>query len=312
MRKKVAVALCFFKRKCVVQVIEQIRKYAPEIIYLIADGGRNKEEHEQCLAIRHMVEKAINWPCEIKKVYSDKNLGCRIGIPRGLNIAFQNEERLIILEDDCVPAETFFTFCEEMLERYKDNTNIMTVSGTNFLTGKKYFGDSDYTFSGYVQIWGWATWKRAWIQYDSEMKLWHEKRNNVLQHMNFNRYQSRYWEQIFEQVYNKTCSCDPWDYQWFFMSLLNQALDIIPKNNLITNIGFGEEATHTQDTKSKVAYAPREEIIFPLKHPSLIKRNTKFDKAHGKIVFYPNSNVLLRTLRKLKRIIKRIISSLVN
>ena len=148
------------------RVFEQIRKVKPLKLFVVADGGRNEEEWKKCHAARAVIE-AVDWPCEVIKNYADKNFGCKIRISSGLDWVFQNTEKAIILEDDTLPHESFFRFSEELLRHYKDNPKIMHISGVNFQQKNSDFRCSDsYYFSRLPHIWGWATWKRAWKNYD--------------------------------------------------------------------------------------------------------------------------------------------------
>jgi hypothetical protein len=295
----VAVVLVFFKRMSALKVLEGIQTYAPENLYLIADGGRTEKEHEQCLIVRRAVEDAIDWPCEVHKLYSETNLGCRVGIPGGLDAVFDQVDRAIILEDDCVPAASFFPYCEEMLRRYATDTRIWTICGSNFLPSGSYFGDHSYLFSGYPETWGWATWKRAWSGYNKDISLWPQAKMEGILGAIFPRSEEReYWESIFQQVFDHTTFSDPWDYQWLFLSWSNNALSVVPRENQISNIGFNSEATHTFDQSSALANMPLGELQFPLRYPPFVVRNTEFDLDYGKLVFYGPPKTFLQNVKK--------------
>ena len=301
----VPVIFIFFKRRSALKVLEGIRTYAPGKLFLIADGGRTENEHEQCLIVRKAVEDAIDWPCEIHKLYSETNLGCRTGIPRGLNFVFNQVDNAIILEDDCVPENSFFPFCEEMLARYATDTRIWTISGTNFFPTNSCFGDYSYLFSGYSENTGWATWRRAWTNYDNDMSLWSKaKLEGVLKGTFLSPEERLYWEAIFQQVFDHTISSDPWDYQWLFKSWCNNALSIVPRVNLISNIGFHSEATHTLDPSSPLANAPLRKLQFPIRHPPFVVRNAGFDFDYGRLVFYGYNKTFRR---KVKEVLMRIV-----
>jgi hypothetical protein len=308
--RKSPVALIFFRRDCVMQVIDRIRDYAPEQLYLIADGGRTPEEHDGCLKLRARVEAAIDWPCDLRRRYSEVNLGCRKNIPAGLDWVFSEVDSAIILEDDCVPSTDFFPFCQEMLETYLHDPKIFLVSGSNHVDDPSYFGENSYLFSGYTIIWGWATWARAWSNFDAEMKLWPEaKRKGLLKSMFLNREQELHWDRIFESVWNHKCNCDPWDYQWTFATWLNAGLSIIPRANLITNEGVGPLATHTTAECSYFAGRPSSKLAFPLVHPSAISQNLEYDKILGKLVYYGPD---ISGLERLRKYCRRIRSALVS
>jgi hypothetical protein len=304
---KEAVALIFFNRTLVFQVIDEIRKYGPNKLFLIADGGRNNEEKKKCEKLRLEVEAKIDWQCEIVKVYSDINLGCRKNIPGGINRIFQMVDRVIVLEDDCVPSQDFFRFCEEMLDYYQNKEEIFVIVGTNYLGCKNFDKKADYYFSGFAETLGWATWKNRWEKYDADLKQWPQwSKENVILKSFLSSDLKKSFQDIFQQVYDKTINCDPWDYQWLCMQLANKGLSIVPSANLVTNIGYGHEATHTTSSNHPLANTPYGKLSFPLRHPPIIKRNEKFDNAYGKLVF-SQGFIFLHFLRTIKRLVKEVI-----
>jgi len=203
------------------------------------------EDVQKCNEARSLIDR-IDWPCQILKKYSENNLGCRRNISRGLDWVFNNVESAIILEDDCVPDNTFFPFCEELLQEYRDDHRIISISGNNNHFGKSTTKYS-YYFSRYVHIWGWASWRRAWNFFDVEMKLWPEVRDSGwLEDLLQNQRAVKYWSNVFQSTYeNKN---DSWGYQWMFACWINRGLSITPERNLVSNIGFSEDATHTRSS----------------------------------------------------------------
>lgn len=284
---KVPVALIFFRRRCVLEVLQRIRDYAPVQLFLIADGGRTSEEHAQCLAVRQMIEDFIDWPCQLERLYSGKNLGCRGNIPRGISWVFSQVDRAVILEDDTVPTPEFFTFCEEMLVQYGDDTRVMTISGANHFPRHLSFGPYSYLFSGYAITWGYATWARAWRHYDADMRLWPAAKESGLLKSGFLTFREQiFWQRVLDEVWSRTCRCDPYDVQWMFASWSQSGLSIVPRSNLVTNIGGGPEATHTKQVGCKFLGKPTQAIGFPLKHPLMVVRNAPFDQELGRFVWY--------------------------
>jgi len=268
-------------------VLQAVRGYAPERLFLVADGGRTPEEHAGCLNVRQAVEAAVDWPCQVERLYSDGNLGCRGNIPRGISWVFNQVEQAIILEDDTVPHLDFFRFCEEMLARYACEPRVMMVSGTNFFPEHPGFREQSYLFSGYGGSWGYGTWARAWRHYDADMRLWPEaKESGLLRAMLLTAQEQAYWNRTFESVWSKTCSCDPYDYQWLFARWLQGGLSIVPRSNLVTNIGGGIEATHTKAAGCKFLGRPVQAISWPLDHPLVVVRSATFDQDYGRFVFY--------------------------
>jgi len=246
-----------------------IRQAQPETLIVVADGPRSHRPGEagQCAATRDIIDQ-VDWPCQVIKEYADVNLGCKNRVASGITAAFQRVDRAIILEDDCLPEPTFFTFCETMLDYYATNEQVMAVSGNNFLFKRSTDIQDSYYFSQYVNIWGWATWKRAWDKYDVTMSDWPIVRD---QHL-FNQV----WTKRFDLAHaNKI---DTWDIQWTYTCLRHHGLTVVPKHNLVSNVGFARpDATHTK-VKTIVAEMDTQPMIFPLQHPTIIAPNTQADK----------------------------------
>ena len=295
---KVPIVLIFFKRLCVLEVLDRIREYAPGEIFLVADGGRTAEEHTKCLEIREKVRVSINWTCHVHTRFSEINLGCRGNIPRGISWAFSMVDRLIVLEDDTVPILDFFLFCEEMLERYKTEASIMTISGSNHLPNHHVFKNSSWIFSGYPITWGYATWARAWRHYDPDMNAWPSaKRDEKLRRTFLSKVEVAWWTSVFEQVWDKTCSCDPYDFQWTFASFVNKGLCVVPRVNLITNVGCGPDATHTKVDSAKCLNRPSQPLDWPLVDTQKIERSSLYDSELGNMIWYMQPTNFLQRVR---------------
>ncbi len=258
------------------QVFKKIKELRPTKLYIVADGARNEKKNEDilCSETRKILD-LIDWECEVFKNYSDINLGCKKRVSSGIDWFFENEEQGIILEDDCLPDQTFFKFCEEMLEKYKDDDRIGMISGDNFQFGK-IKNEYSYYFSKYSHIWGWATWKRAWAKYDVALSNWPDtKRQKGLDQIFGNKKDAFYWSSIFDDVYNN--KIDTWDYQWSYACFTNNYLSIMPSVNLISNIGFGDlQSTHTKRI-SKFANMVTSPLQFPLNHPVNIVKDIESD-----------------------------------
>lgn len=279
------ILLLFFNRPDTTQrVFDEIKKVQPKKLYISADGPRvgKPGEAEKCKALRDTIIRQVDWECELFTNFSDRNLGCRMAISSGIDWLFKHEERGIILEDDTLPSDSFFRFCDELLEKYRDEKRIMMISGDNFQFGRK-VTEYSYYFSRYTHIWGWATWKRAWNYYDVYMKLWPEfKDTRLLLNVLGDTKEVSYWRRIFDKVYDR--KIDAWSYQWLFASWLQDGLNILPQVNLVSNIGFGNSGTHTKG-KSEVANLESREISFPLSHPFCVSRNVIADKLDDRIMF---------------------------
>jgi hypothetical protein len=269
--------IIFNRRDVTGTVFNAIREIKPSKLYIVADGPRTDKigEKERCEETRKIVD-SIDWKCEVFKNYSDINLGCKKRVSSGIDWFFENVEQGIILEDDCLPNKSFFRFCEEMLEKYKDEEKIGMISGDNFQFGKVK-NEYSYYFSRYSHIWGWASWRRAWKNYDVDIKSWPQiKKENGLKSIFDNIKDTYYWSSIFNDVHNN--KIDTWDYQWSFICFVNNYLSVMPAVNLVSNIGFSPNgSTHTKRI-SKFSNMKTSELSFPLKIPKEIVRSTESDK----------------------------------
>jgi hypothetical protein len=281
---KAAVAFLIFNRpETTKRVFAEIAKAKPRKLFVVADGPRRNQpgEDERCEATRKVLSK-IDWECELLADYADTNMGCRDRISSGIDWVFSEVEEAIFLEDDCLPHPTFFRFCDELLEKYRNDERIMAISGDNFQFGKK-TTDYSYYFSRFTHIWGWASWRRAWSHYDVNMSRWPAVREGRwLADLLENRRETKYWTEVFDLVHQRKIGT--WDYQWLFACWLQSALCVLPNVNLVSNIGFGADATHTAGA-GKVADLPTEEIVFPLKHPPTMIRDCTADEKTADIFF---------------------------
>lgn len=295
--------IIFNRPDCTQQVFERIRSIQPKRLFIAADGPRanRPEDIEKCRVTRNLIQ--VDWDCDIQTLFYDTNLGCKKAPSEAINWFFQHVEEGIILEDDCLPDPTFFQFCKENLEKYRDDKRIMEIVGTNFLAGNGYRRDQDYSyyFSHFAWTWGWATWKRAWSFYDIEMHLYPEiKTKGYLQDICLNEDDFNYRSKCFDGVFTRKLDT-AWDYQWQFSRLINNGLSIIPINNLVLNIGFGIEATHTKNAEDLSKFiVPVSAMNFPLKHPPFVIRDTASDKYFIKFFFPEDSRN--KTKKKIWRI----------
>lgn len=271
----VPVLFLIFNRADITQLVfDRIKQIKPKQLFVAADGPRFGKigEKEECERVREIINR-VDWNCEVKTLFREENLGCRVAVSSAINWFFENVEEGIILEDDCLADESFFEFCEEMLNKYRDDGKIMHISGNNFLFNKIKIKD-DYYFSRIPHIWGWATWRRAWQKYDVEMTGWPKLKNDKILNKIFNK--NRYslgWSRIFDQVYNH--KIDTWDFQWTYSILKNMGYCINPSVNLVSNNGFSDLATHT-NKKNKFASVPLEYLNIK-KYPDKIEYNSKAD-----------------------------------
>lgn len=293
------VAFIIFNRPDTTErVFAEIAKARPPKLLVIADGPRANRsgEAEKCVATRAIIER-VDWPCEVLTNYSEVNLGCKRRVSSGIDWVFEQVEEAIILEDDCLPHPTFFRFCEELLSHYRDDDRIAVISGDNFQLGQKRT-DASYYFSRYNHIWGWASWRRAWKYYDLEARLWPELRDGgCLDGLIPNPGERKYWAGAFEAVYQG--HIDTWDYQWTLACWSQGMISVLPEVNLVSNIGFGADATHTRGA-SKYADMPVAQMDFPLCHPHIVLPHPKADSFTSQSMF--TTSMLRRILQKVRAI----------
>lgn len=272
--------LVFNRPEVTKQVFEKIREIKPFRLYIAADGPRKEkvDELQKCESVRQIATD-VDWECEVKTLFRDENLGCKMAVSEAIDWFFENEEMGIILEDDCLPNDSFFQFCEKLLKKYEDDERIMHINGNNYAAdeGKFFKSEYSYHFGNMVHAWGWASWRRAWKNYDLKIRNLDEflKSNylkTLIQKKSHRNRQIYKWRQVIGD------KIDTWDYQWQFSVISNNGMTIVPKTNQISNIGFGDDATHTKIKNSNKEALKTNLIKFPLSHPSLIIPDRKINK----------------------------------
>lgn len=291
------VALFLFNRpKELKAVFDAIAKIKPSTLFLIADGPReeNIDDLRLCAEARSIVDK-ISWPCQVYRQYSETNQGCRNAIPNGLDWVFSHVEQCIILEDDCIPNDSFFYYCEELLNRYSNDPNIMTIGGHRY-DGPDEFDRNSYFFSKYPSTWGWATWKRAWEHFDLELTQWPKLKNtDWLSKILGNKHHELYWSRIFDQMLE---GMDAWDYALVFSSWVQNGISIRSKVNLIQNIGFGADATHTKDNHQLISQRQHKNPPFPLQHPEVIQTKSEDEDRIEWVSYSGTTDRVLKNARQ--------------
>ena len=248
------------------QVFEKIRQVRPPKIFIVVDGARSDrpgeaEKVQQCQAFKDMVD----WECDLKVNFAETNMGCKNRVASGITWAFQHVEELIILEDDCVPDLSFFRFCREMLDKYRDDNRIFTIAGSNHDYCEPF--NESYAFSKRFWGWGWATWKRAWNIFDVNMKQWPTLKQDGYFKNIYRKYDRRALESEFQMTYEG--KINTWDYNFFVNCLANHGLHIVPQVNLVRNTGFESGGTHV--TFPTLDHLYMDEVInFPLINPDII------------------------------------------
>lgn len=282
------------------QVFEAIRKAKPPRLYVAADGSRvgKDGESEKVKAVRDYIMQNIDWDCEVKTLFRDKNLGCKYAVSGAITWFFENEEQGIILEDDCLPSQSFFWYCEELLEKYSDDQSVYLISGDS-RASESFDMKADYGFCKYPLIWGWASWARTWKNYDPELEDWPKQRDVLLSSISSHKPTVVFWENVFDKMYNK--EIDTWDYQFSYLLQKNSGKCIVPRVNLIANVGFGVDATHTFNSGSELANRKRKEINIPLNHSlnagDEIRINCFYDKSE-----FAKKSFIVRAINKVSRL----------
>ncbi|TXD81700.1 nucleotide-diphospho-sugar transferase [Subsaximicrobium wynnwilliamsii] len=283
----------------------RIKEVAPKKLYVAADGPRSDHEHDiqNCLKVRQYIQDNINWECEVVYLFREPNLGCGKAVSGAIDWFFENEHEGIIIEDDCIADISFFRFCEELLDRFRDDAEIFQITGSNWQKGKKR-GRADYYFSHMSSVWGWATWKDRWDSYEYTIDVESDdylKMKDNLKEIACNKSEENYHLNCFERT--AIGKIDTWDYQWRYLMLLNKGINVVPNYNLVSNAGFGKEGTHTFDSRHWRANLESQTVNFPLKHPKRIEVNKKADAFLAKNIWLLNSKIKKRNLTKvLKRL----------
>ncbi len=295
---KTAVALFVFNRPHQTsKVLKVLEKVQPSTLYIFADGPRTEVPDDviNCKLVRSLIISA-NLKGKVHTQFSTKNNGCRASIIEGLNQVFIKENQSIILEDDCLPDPSFFTFCESLLSRYASNENIMTICGHRS-DGPDIFNQESYYFSKYPAIWGWATWRRTWEKFDANMTQWPDlQKTEWLSRFLQNPVFAAYWERIFNQNYNK--QIDTWDAAFVFSCWLNGGLSVRTNVNMIQNLGFTPAATHTFSNNNHIAKRQPKQMPFPLQHPEKVMIQPEDEKRLEWVHFSGIDERRLMLLRK--------------
>ena len=278
------IAFCIFNRpELTARTFERIAAARPERLLIIADGPRPHvpKDLELVQATRRIVQR-IDWPCQVQRAFSTINLGCGKRMASGLDWAFAQSDRLIVLEDDCLPDPSFFSYCDALLERFAENRRVMMISGNNFQPNDVCPGAS-YYFSKWPHIWGWASWRRAWTDFRHAPTWWNQPdRIEHLQSIFPQADEFAYWNHVLTRFFDG--HIDTWDFQWCYAIWRRNGLTVLPARNLVSNLGFGPNATHTIDADSAWAQLPAN-ALGVLRHPANIAAHTAADRWTFENVF---------------------------
>jgi hypothetical protein len=285
------------------QVFEQIRKVKPPRLYVSADGPSPKRPNDLalCSEARNIVQ-LVDWDCEVKTLFRDENAGCKVAVSSAITWFFDQEEMGIILEDDCLPAISFFSFCDELLQKYQADTRISLISGCNLQHGRQH-GNASYYFSNLTHVWGWASWRRVWQQYDGDVSGYNmEEINHQLRNIFDEPLVVESWGKIFTALQKN--EIDTWDYQFALINFLNNRISVIPNKNLIKNIGFRLDATHTGNAAGKNANLPLHELD-NICHPefSTPEKNADNYTLYGDFDIYTKKRKNNSLLKRIKQIL---------
>ncbi len=267
--------LIFNRPETTFRVFEIIKKIKPMNLFIAADGPRTDIEGEarKCQEARNILSR-IDWNCQTENLFREKNLGCKIAVSSAITWFFDNVEEGIILEDDCLPDPSFFGFCQELLQYYRNDTRISMISGDNFQNGITR-GSASYYFSKHPHIWGWATWRRAWEKYDVNMTTYPLfSKNNQLANIFSDTSEQHYWYRLLDKTFRG--EIDTWDYQWFYTVWRQNGLSITPNVNLVSNIGYDSQATRTKKDKKNLANLKTERLDRII-HPKSVAANKDAD-----------------------------------
>jgi hypothetical protein len=298
--------LVFNRLDLVEQSFAKIKEAKPKSLFVAADGPRADEidDKRKCNDIRHYIQQNIDWKCNVNYLFREKNLGCGLAVSQAISWFFQNVDEGIILEDDCLPGSSFFSFCEELLIKYRDNKKVYHIGGSNWQKGNKR-GSADYYFSQIPAIWGWATWSDRWADYEFDIfenqEKW-DKLETILPEITSCNEEKDFHLQCFNSCENN--QIDTWDYQWRFLVFLKKGLCVVPNKNLVSNLGHRDDSAHTKDSSHWRANLKIEEIQFPLRHPKRNKINKKADKFLAHHLFLnkkKKKNIANKYLKMVKR-----------
>ncbi len=296
------IAFIIFNRPQTTQkVFEKIRAIQPKQLLVIADGPRVNylDDAERCHITRNIIEQ-VDWDCEVIKNYSEVNLGCAKRIATGLNWVFELTEAAIILEDDCLPHNTFFIFCQQLLAKYRDDDRVMHIGGHNRLFQWR-LDQQSYHFSYlYGSPHGWATWRRAWSCYNQDNTSWNDRHNLAYLEQIIRDTQERdRFEKLCERIFSDPNLLDEWGYKWTFVKLARRGLSIIPAANLVTHIGSGSDATHIKHkTALNGSSLPQHSLSFPLIAPPVVEVDIEFEREHSRWSIGEPSAIALQPLIK--------------
>jgi hypothetical protein len=280
--------LIFNRPQLQVQSFAKIKEARPARLFVAADGPRTDrpDDIQKCHEARRIIEQ-VDWPCEVKTLFRDSNLGCRRAVIDAITWFFDNADEGIVIEDDCVVSQSFIDYAVLLLNHYRYDTRLWCISGNNYQRGL-WRGDGSYYFSRYSQCWGWATWKRCWQKYDEYLLSWPHAKSQGFPEMLFHRKEEvNYWTSVWDGMFNPKTTIDTWDYQWLFTVLLNGGLTACPNRNLVTNVGYGGDGTHCFGATPDPGI---EKFVDSIIHPTFFLPNSDADELTFRHFYNPSGS----------------------
>ncbi len=307
-----SVALFVFNRPdLTARLFDVVRAVKPPVLFVSADGPRPDRPDDARLCAETLeVVRAVDWDCDVHWNVREQNLGCGPAMSQGISWVFEHVDRAILLEDDCIPDPTFFSYCTELLDRYADDARIMQIAGFNLSAPETPFAGNSYSFASYPFVWGWATWRRAWARYDFQMSSWPEFRDRgMLEGLHAGRSHRATLRREWDWVH---AGNGTWDHQWQYTVMSQHGLCIYPKTNLVSNLGFRADATQTAVEGGVYADVPTQPADDPLIHPSMVAHNPRLEKFLEREILRaigPAVTLLRRILpsRRARRVLRRIL-----
>lgn len=262
------------------RTLEAVRNVKPQQLFIALDGPRSRNDLELIKEHVRLVREIVDWPCEVSVKRRQKNHGLRLGVEAAISWFFREVDEGIVLEDDCVPNQDFFRFCDALLAKYREDRRVFQIAGDNSV-GLHPNDESSYGFVSYPHIWGWATWRRAWQLYDSDMLWWRTARKSGSRPNPFvNRKYAQVWSSRFDDL-AATGSPDTWDWRWAATLVKHGGLSVQPFVNLVSNEGFGIGATNTKAVSYRASSTTAR--IWPLRHPNHVSRNETADRTLARL-----------------------------
>lgn len=298
-RPAAVLCLAFNRPRPFERVLHALREAGPREYFVSIDGPRPDRPNDVvlCAEVRRLAE-SIDWATQVRLNIQTVNLGCGPAVTAAISWALSHVPEIIVIEDDCLPDPSFLRLCDELLERYRDDSRVMQIGGSNWGAARERFGDYSYAFTSFAPVWGWATWRRAWAHYDYRLDSWPRvKSSGLAQGMSlstrFRRLLERDWEIV-------RAGGGTWDHQWQYAVLRHHGLNVCPRRNLVKNIGFADDGTQTRQADHIFSRLGAESLEFPLRHPPEIARNASVESVF-ETVYWQKLGWPMRLLRWLVR-----------